>query len=155
MKLGLSLFLLCLYCLYFIRNPYFVLDREQIKRTKTMLYTEIGIGCLAFILINIPYDGDNLIHLLAVIGILNWGLELYLRILAVKGDSSLALENKPMLIKKAKKDFYSVIPILVILALIIVFNIIWNTDITSVTIDSEVVVLAFVPEIILLTIIKH
>ena len=155
MKSGLSLFLLCIYCLYFIRNPYFVLDREQIKRTKTMLYTEIGIGCLAFILINIPYDGDNLIHLLAVIGILNWGLELYLRILAVKGDSSLALENKLMLIKKAKKDFYSVIPILVILALIIVFNIIWNTDITSVTIDSEVVVLAFVPEIILLTIIKH
>ena len=123
MKLGLSLFLLCLYCLYFIRNPYFVLDREQIKRTKTMLYTEIGIGCLAFILINIPYDGDNLIHLLAVIGILNWGLELYLRILAVKSDSLLALENKPMLIKKAKKDFYSVIPILVMFALIIIFNI--------------------------------
>lgn len=155
MKLGLSLFLLCLYSLYFIRNPYFILGKEQIKRSKFMLYTEIGIGCLAFILINIPYDGDNLIHLLAVIGILNWGLELYLRILAVKGDSSLALENKLMLIKKAKKDFYSVIPILVILALIIVFNIIWNTDITSVTIDSEVVVLAFVPEIILLTIIKH
>lgn len=123
MRLGLSLFLLCLYSLYFIRNPYFVLDREQIKRTKTMLYTEIGIGCLVFILINVPYDGDNLIHLLAVIGILNWGLELYLRILAVKGDSSLALENKPMLIKKAKKDFYSVIPILVIFALIIIFNV--------------------------------
>ena len=122
MRLGLSLFLLCLYSLYFIRSPYFVLDREQIKRTKTMLYTEIGIGCLAFVLINIPCDGDNLIHLLAVIGILNWGLELYLRILAVKGDSSLALENKPMLIKKAKKDFYSVIPILVIFALIIIFN---------------------------------
>ena len=122
MRLGLSLFLLCLYSLYFIRSPYFVLDREQIKRTKTMLYTEIGIGCLAFVLINIPCDGDNLIHLLAVIGILNWGLELYLRILAVKGDSSLALENKPMFIKKAKKDFYSVIPILVILALRIVFN---------------------------------
>ena len=136
MNLGLSLFLLCLYCLYFIRNPYFVLEREQIKRTKTMLYTEIGIGCLVFILINVPYDGDNLIHLLAVIGVLNWGLELYLRILAVKGDSSLALENKPMLIKKAKQDFYSVIPILVILALIIVFNTIWNTDITSVIIDS-------------------
>ena len=122
MKLGLSLFLLCLYSLYFIRNPYFVLGKEQVKRSKSMWYTEIGIGCLVFILINVPYDGDNLIHLLAVIGILNWGLELYLRILAVKGDSSLALENKPMLIKKAKKDFYSVIPILVILALIIVFN---------------------------------
>lgn len=36
---------------------------------------------------------------------LNWGLELYLRILAVKGDSSLALENKPMLKKKQKKIF--------------------------------------------------
>lgn len=123
MNLGLSLFLLCLYCLYFIRKPYFVLEREQIKRTKTMLYTEIGIGCLVFIFINVPYDGDNLIHLLAVIGILNWGLELYLRILAVKSDSLLALENKPMLIKKAKKDFYSVIPILVMFALIIIFNI--------------------------------
>jgi len=140
MKLGLSLFLLCLYSLYFIRNPYFILGKEQIKRSKFMLYTEIGIGCLVFILINIPYDGDNLIHFLAVIGILNWSLELYLRILAVKGDSSLALENKLMLIKKAKKDFYSVIPILVILALIIIFNTIWNTDIMSVTIDSEVVV---------------
>lgn len=124
MKLGLSLFLLCLYSLYFIRNPYFVLGKEQVKRSKSMLYTEIGIGCLVFILINVPYNGDNLIHLLAVIGILNWGLELYLRILAVKSDSLLALENKPMLIKKAKKDFYSVIPILVILALIIVFNVI-------------------------------
>lgn len=49
-----------------------------------------------------------------------------------------------MLIKKQKKDFYSVIPILVIFALIIIFNTIWNTDITSVTIDSEVVVLALV-----------
>ena len=124
MKIGLSLFLLCIYCLYFIKNPYFVLEKEQVKRSKSMLYTEIGIGCLVFILINVPYNGDNLIHLLAVIGILNWGLELYLRILAVKGDSSLSLEHKPMLIKKAKKDFYSVIPILVILALIIVFNVI-------------------------------
>ena len=124
MKLGLSLFLLCLYSLYFIRNPYFILGKKQIKRSKFMLYTEIGIGCLVFIFINVPYNGDNLIHLLALIGILNWGLELYLRILAVKGDPSLALENKSMLIKKAKKDFYSVIPILVILALIIVFNII-------------------------------
>ena len=88
-----------------------------------MLYSEVGIGGLVFILINVPYDGDNLIHLLAVIGILNWGLELYLRILAVKSDSLLALENKPMLIKKAKKDFYSVIPILVMFALIIIFNI--------------------------------
>ena len=46
MKIGLSLFLLCIYCLYFIKNPYFVLDKEQVKRSKSMLYTEIGIGCL-------------------------------------------------------------------------------------------------------------
>lgn len=124
MKLGLSLFLLCLYSLYFIRDPYFVLGKEQVKRSKSMLYTEIGIGCLVFILINVPYDSDNLIHLLAVIGILNWGLELYLRILAVKSDSLLVLENKSMLIKKAKKDFYFVIPILVLFALIIIFNVI-------------------------------
>ncbi len=60
-----------------------------------------------------------------------------------------------MLIKKQKKDFYLVIPILVIFALIIIFNTIWNTDITSVTIDSEIDTLALVPEIILLTIIKY
>lgn len=34
-----------------------------------------------------------------------------------------------MLMKKAKKDFCFVIPILVIFALIIIFNTIWNTDI--------------------------
>lgn len=122
MKLGLSLFLLCLYSLYFIRNPYFVLGKEQVKRSKSMLYTEIGIGCLVFILINVPYDGDNLIHLLAVIGILNWSLELYLRILAVKGDSSLDLENKIILIKKAKKDFYSTLPIFLLLTCMVIFN---------------------------------
>ena len=102
MKIGLSLFLLSIYCLYFIKYPYFVLEKEQVKRSKSMLYTEIGIGigCLVFILINIPYDGANLIHLLAVIGILSWVLELWLRILAVKSDSSLTLEKMPILLKK-------------------------------------------------------
>ena len=109
MKIGLSLFLL---------------EKEQVKRSKSMLYTEIGIGCLVFILINIPYDGDNLIHLLAVIGILSWVLELWLRILAIKSDSSLTLEKMPILLKKAKKDFYSVIPIIVIFMLMILFNVI-------------------------------
>lgn len=124
MKIGLSLFLLCIYCLYFIKNPYFVLEKEQVKRSKFMLYTEIGIGCLVFILINISYDGTNLIHLLAVIGILSWALELWLRILAVKSDSSLTLEKIPNLLKKAKRDFYSVMPILVIFMLMIIFNVI-------------------------------
>jgi len=127
MKIGLSLFLLCIYCIYFIKNPYFILEKEQVKRSKSMLYTEIGIGCLVFILINIPYDGVNLIHLLAVIGIVNWVLELWLRILAVKSDSSLTLEKMPNLLKKAKRDFYSVVPILVIFMLMIIFNVI--TDI--------------------------
>ena len=124
MKIGLSLFLLSIYCLYFIKYPYFVLEKEQVKRSKSMLYTEIGIGCLVFILINIPYDGDSLIHLLAVIGILSWVLELWLRILAIKSDSSLTLEKMPILLKKAKRDFYSVIPIIVIFMLMILFNVI-------------------------------
>ena len=109
MKIGLSLFLLCIYCLYFIRNPYFVLDKEQVKRSKSMLYTEIGIGCLVFILINIPYDGANLIHLLAVIGILSWVLELWLRILAVKSDSSLTLEKMPILLKKESLSWRQIV----------------------------------------------
>ena len=124
MKIGLSLFLLGIYCLYFIKNPYFVLEKQQVQRSKSMLYRETGMGCLVFILINIPYDGANLIHLLAVIGILSWVLELWLRILAVKSDSSLTLEKMPILLKKAKKDFYSVIPIIVIFMLMILFNVI-------------------------------
>ena len=106
MKIGLSLFLLSIYCLYFIKNPYFVLEKEQVKRSKSMLYTEIGIGCLVFILINIPYDGDNLIHLLAVIGILSWGLELWLRILAIKSDSSLTLKKKRFLFCNTYNSFF-------------------------------------------------
>lgn len=109
MKIGLSLFFLCIYCLYFIRNPYFVLDKEQVKRSKSMLYIEIGIGCLVFILINIPYDGANLIHLLAVIGILSWVLELWLRILAVKSDSSLTLEKMPILLKKESLSWRQIV----------------------------------------------
>ena len=49
-------------------------------------------------------------------------LEMLLRIPAIKEDSTLSSEIKAILIKKAKQDFYSVIPILVIFALIIVFN---------------------------------
>ena len=63
-------------------------------------------------------------------------LEMWLRIPAIKEDSNLSSEIKAILIKKQKKDFCFVIPILVILVLIIVFNTIWNTDITSVIIDS-------------------
>lgn len=49
-------------------------------------------------------------------------LEMRLRIPAIKEDSNLTSEIKSVLIKKAKQDFYSVIPILVIFALIIIFN---------------------------------
>ena len=38
-------------------------------------------------------------------------LEMWLRIPAIKEDSNLSSEIKAMLIKKAKRDFYSVLPV--------------------------------------------
>lgn len=52
---GISLFLMFLYCLYFIKHPYFELKKVNIKRSKVMLYTEVGFGIFWFILLNTLY----------------------------------------------------------------------------------------------------
>lgn len=48
-------------------------------------------------------------------------LEMWLRIPAIKEDSNLVPEIKAMLMKKAKRDFYSVLPVFFMMVCMIVF----------------------------------
>ena len=48
-------------------------------------------------------------------------LEMWLRIPAIKEDSNLSSEIKAILIKKAKQDFYSVLPIFFMMMCMVVF----------------------------------
>ena len=48
-------------------------------------------------------------------------LEMWLRIPAIKEDSNLVPEIKSMLMKKARRDFYSVLPVFFIMMCMIVF----------------------------------
>lgn len=48
-------------------------------------------------------------------------LEMWLRIPAIKEDSNLSSEIKTMLMKKAKRDFYSVLPIFFMMMCMVVF----------------------------------
>lgn len=48
-------------------------------------------------------------------------LEMWLRIPAIKEDSNLSSEIKAILIKKAKQDFYSVLPVLFMMLCMVIF----------------------------------
>lgn len=48
-------------------------------------------------------------------------LEMWLRISAIKEDSNLSSEIKAILIKKAKQDFYSVLPVLFMMLCMVIF----------------------------------
>lgn len=48
-------------------------------------------------------------------------LEMWLRIPAIKEDPNLSSEIKTMLMKKAKRDFYSVLPIFFMMMCMVVF----------------------------------
>ena len=115
-------FLVFLYCMYFIKNPYFTLNKIKIKRSKFLLASELSMGGIIFFYTLFSGYSKTFEFLLRLGMVIMCFLEMWLRIPAIKEDSNLSSEIQTMLMKKAKKDFYSVIPILVILALIIVFN---------------------------------
>lgn len=48
-------------------------------------------------------------------------LEMWLRIPAIKEDSNLSSEIKAILIKKAKQDFYSVLPVFFMMLCMVIF----------------------------------
>ena len=44
-------FLAFLFCLYFIKNPYFTLQHIKIKRSKSLLISELLLGVIIFLYI--------------------------------------------------------------------------------------------------------
>lgn len=114
-------FLVFLYCMYFIKNPHFTLNKIKIKRSKFLLASELSMGGI-FFFYTLFSGYSKTFRFLLELGMLTMCfLELWLRIPAIKEDSNLSPEIKAMLIKKAKRDFYSVLPIFFMMLCMCVF----------------------------------
>lgn len=115
-------FLVFLFCLYFIKNPYFTLQHIKIKRSKSLLITEFSIGVIIFLYIIFAGYSRLVRFLLELTSVILFLLEMWLRVPAIESDFSLSSDVKAMLNKKAKKDFYSTLPMLFLLTCMFVFN---------------------------------
>ena len=114
-------FLVFLYCMYFIKNPHFTLNKIKIKRSKFLLASELSMGGI-FFFYTLFSGYSKTFRFLLELGMLTMCfLELWLRVPAIKEDSNLSPEIKAMLIKKAKRDFYSVLPVFFMMLCMCVF----------------------------------
>ena len=111
-----------LFCLYFIKNPYFTLQHIKIKRSKSLLITELFLGVIIFLYIIFAGYSRLVRFLIELTSVILFLLEMWLRVPAIELDCSLSPDVKVMLIKKAKKDFYSILPIFFIATCMFVFN---------------------------------
>lgn len=116
------LFLLFLYCLYFIKNPYFKIKKIPIKRSLEMLITEISLGIIVFLFILLPIKQGIIVFFLSESVLLCVLLELWFRVPAINLDNRLKKEERIMLVDEARKDFKFIVPIVVILTLMMLFN---------------------------------
>ena len=114
-------FLVFLYCLYFIKNPYFTLNKIKIKRSKFLLASELSLGGIIFFYTLFSEYSKTFKFLLQLGTVTMCFLEMWLRIPAIKEDSNLSPEIKAMLIKKAKRDFYSVLPVFFMMLCMVIF----------------------------------
>ena len=115
-------FLVFLFCLYFIKNPYFTLQHIKIKRSKSLLISELLLGVIIFLYIIFAGYSRLVRFLLELISVILFLLEMWLRVSAIESDCSLSPDMKAILNKKAKKDFYSILPMLFLLTCMFVFN---------------------------------
>ena len=115
-------FLVFLFCLYFIKNPYFTLQHIKIKRSKSLLISELLLGVIIFLYIIFAGYSRLVRFLLELTSVILFLLEMWLRVPAIESDFSLSSDEKVMLNKKAKKDFYSTLPMLFLLTCMFVFN---------------------------------
>ena len=115
-------FLVFLFCLYFIKNPYFTLQHIKIKRSKSLLITELFLGVIIFLYIIFAGYSRLVRFLIELTSVILFLLEMWLRVPAIESDFSLSSDVKAMLNKKAKKDFYSTLPMLFLLTCMFVFN---------------------------------
>ena len=114
-------FLVFLYCLYFIKNPHFTLNKIKIKRSRYLLISELSMGGIIFFYTLFSGYSKIFEFLLRLGMVIMCFLEMWLRIPAIKEDSNLVPEIKSMLMKKAKRDFYSVLPVFFMMVCMIVF----------------------------------
>ena len=114
-------FLVFLYCMYFIKNPYFSLNKIKIKRSRYLLISELSMGGIIFFYTLFSGYSKTFEFLLRLGIVIMCFLEMWLRIPAIKEDSNLVPEIKSMLMKKAKRDFYSVLPVFFMMVCMIVF----------------------------------
>ena len=117
-------FLVFLFCMYFIKKPYFTLQHIKIKRSKSLLITELFLGVIIFLYIIFAGYSRLVRFLLELTSVILFLLEMWLRVPAIESDFSLSPDVKAMLNKKAKKDFYSTLPMLFLLTCMFVFNVI-------------------------------
>ena len=115
-------FLVFLFCMYFIKNPYFTLKNIKIKRSKSLLITELFLGVIIFLYIIFAGYSRLVRFLIELTSVILFLLEMWLRVPAIESDFSLSSDVKAMLNKKAKKDFYSTLPMLFLLTCMFVFN---------------------------------
>lgn len=114
-------FLVFLYCMYFIKNPYFTLKNIKIKRSRYLLASELSLGGIIFFYTLFSGYFKTFNFLLQVGTVIMCFLEMWLRIPAIKEDSNLSSEIKAILIKKAKQDFYSVLPVFFMMLCMVIF----------------------------------
>lgn len=114
-------FLVFLYCLYFIKNPYFTLKNIKIKRSRYLLASELSLGGIIFFYTLFSGYFKTFNFLLQLGTVIMCFLEMWLRIPAIKEDSNLSSEIKAILIKKAKQDFYSVLPVFFMMLCMVIF----------------------------------
>lgn len=114
-------FLVILFCMYFIKNPYFTLKDIKIKRSRYLLASELSMGGIIFFYTLFSGYFKTFKFLLQLGMVTMCFLEMWLRIPAIKEDSNLSSQIKAMLIKKAKRDFYSVLPVFFMILCMIIF----------------------------------
>ena len=108
--------------MYFIKNPYFTLKNIKIRRSKSLLISELFLGVIIFLYIIFAGYSRLVRFLLELTSVILFLLEMWLRVPAIESDCSLSSDVKVMLNKKAKKDFYSTLPMLFLLTCMFVFN---------------------------------
>ena len=106
----------------FIKNPYFTLKNIKIKRSKSLLISELFLGVIIFLYIIFAGYSRLVRFLIELTSVILFLLEMWLRVPAIELDCSLSPDVKVMLNKKAKKDFYSTLPMLFLLTCMFVFN---------------------------------
>lgn len=82
-------FLVFLFCMYFIKNPYFTLKDIRIKGSKFLLASELLLGGIIFLYTLFSGYSKTFKFLLQLGMVTMCNLEMWLRIPAIKEDSNI------------------------------------------------------------------